>query len=489
MRASEHRLPARAIPLFAVHAIRELLPLLLLGLLSGRLDLQELGFWLFAGAAGTTLGLLNWYTTRFAFLPEHVSLRSGLVFREHRQLPWERIQNLSVTRGLLHRLLGISQLRIEAASGVGSEINLNGMTEAQIADLRQRFDALQAAPERRDADPSRPTMTAAPFKQLPTAELVRLGLIENRGLIVIGAAFGVLLQTEELRRGIYRALEKSEPLLAALAIDRSEPGGQILGWVLLLLVWLVLVRMFSIAHAIWVHHGFSLRINADRLGVEEGLVTRKQLSGRIPRIQRVRVREGVLHRAFHRVSIRIATAAQLAINETGTQLRDVLPIGTTADARRLLPVLLPGWDWTAEAREGLPPQLLAMYYLTRLPLWLAALLIAGAFHAGLAMLLTAAAAIDLLRLCFMVRNTRLRVGRDGLLLIRVGLSRHADFLPRARIQGRSLSEGPIERLFGLATVRLDVAGGGAMSWLTLPPLARERALALLHELEPEPASP
>lgn len=488
MRASEHRLPARAIPLFAVHAIRELLPLLLLGLLSGRLDLQELGFWLFAGTAGVTLGLLNWYTTRFAFLPEHVSLKSGLLFREHRQLPWERIQNLSVTRGLLHRLLGISQLRIEAASGVGSEIHLNGMTEAQIADLRQRFDALQATPERRGADPVDPA-TTAPFKQLSTAELVRLGLIENRGLIVIGAAFGVLLQTEELRRGIYRALEQSEPLLAALAIDRSEPGGQLLGWGLLLLVWLLLVRMFSIAHAIWVHHGFRLRINADRLGVEEGLVTRKQLSGRIPRIQRVRVREGILHRVFGRVSIRIATAAQLAINETGTQLRDVLPIGTPADARRLLPILLPGWDWTAEAREGLPPQLLALYYLTRLPFWLAALLIAGAFHTGLAMLLTAAAAIDLLRLCFLVRNTRLRVGSDGLLLIRVGLSRHADFLPRARIQGRSLSEGPIERLFGLATVRLDVAGGGALSWLTLPPLARERALALLRELEPEPASP
>lgn len=485
MRASEHRLPARAIPLFAVHAIRELLPLLLLGLLSGRLDLQELGFWLFAGTAGVTLGLLNWYTTRFAFLPEHVSLKSGLLFREHRQLPWERIQNLSVTRGLLHRLLGISQLRIEAASGVGSEIHLNGMTEAQIADLRQRFDALQAAPARDGVDLGQP---ATPFKQLPTSELVRLGLIENRGLIVIGAAFGVLLQIEELRHGIYRVLEKSEPLLAALAIDRSEPGGQLLGWGLLLLVWLVLVRMFSIAHAIWVHHGFRLRISADRLGVEEGLVTRKQLSGRIPRIQRVRVREGWLHRAFGRVSIRIASAAQLALNETGTQLRDVLPIGTPGDARRLLPILLPDWDWTARPREGLPPRVLAMVYLTRLPGWLAALLIGGAFHDGLAVLLTAAAAIDLLRLCFWVRNTRLQVGRDGLLLIRVGLSRQADFLPRARIQGRSLSQGPIERRFGLATVRLDVAGGGAMSWLTLPPLAQDRALALLRELEPEATS-
>lgn len=480
---AEHRLPPRAIPLFAVHAIRELLPILVVALVSGRLDLQELGFWLFAGTAAVLLGLLNWYTTRFAFLPEHVSLKSGLLFREHRQLPWARIQNLSVTRGPLHRLLGISHLRIESASGAGTEINLNGMTAAQIDDLRQRFDALQTPAAASSAATNAAGATAPPFKQLGTGELVRLGLIENRGLIVIGAAFGVIAQSDDLIRPLFNTLEGLQERFPRLAIDPGDPLGQVLLWGSLLLAWLIVVRLFSIGHAIWTHHGFALRIDGDRLRVEEGLATRKQLSARIPRIQRVSLRESPLHRGFGRAAIRIATAAQVALNETGTQLRDVLPIGTPEDTRRLLPILLPGWDWTGLAFERLPARALARAYLTRLPLWIVAVTLGGLHSVVAALALTAAGLLHLLRVFLDHHNARLGVDDDGLILLRIGLSRRAEFLPRTRIQARSLSQSPLDRLFGLARVRLDVAGGGAMSWLTLPPLELARAQQILRRLE------
>lgn len=479
---AEHRLPPRAIPLFAVHAIRELLPILIVALVSGRLEMKELGFWLFAGTAAVGLGFLNWYTTRFAFLPEHVSLKSGLLFREHRQLPWARIQNLSVTRGPLHRLLGISHLRIESASGAGTEINLNGMTAAQIDDLRQRFDALQAPADSAAAPAGRGALP--PFKQLGTGELVRLGLIENRGLIVIGAAFGVLAQSEQLLRPLWKAIESLEAWFPTLSADASDPLGQALFWGSLLIAWLVVVRLFSIGHAIRMHHGFALRIDGDRLRVEEGLLTTRQLSARIPRIQRVSLREGLLHRLAGRAAIRIATAAQVAVNETGSQLRDVLPIGTPDDTRRLLPILLPDWDWRSLVFERLPPRALARAYLTRIPLWTLAVTISGGFSAPAALAVSAIGLLHLLLVLLDHHNARLGVDQHGLILLRVGLSRRAEFLPKARIQARSLSQSPLDRALGLARIRLDVAGGGAMSWLTLPPLTLARAGEILRQLEP-----
>lgn len=480
---AEHRLPPRAIPLFAVHAIRELLPILVVALVSGRLDLEELGFWLFAGTAAVLLGFLNWYTTRFAFLPEHVSLKSGLLFREHRQLPWARIQNLSVTRGPLHRLLGISHLRIESASGAGTEINLNGMTAAQIDDLRQRFDALQAPAAGSTTDSTDAGSAVPPFKQLGTGELVRLGLIENRGLIVVGAAFGLLAQNDELFRPLYRAIKSLEAWFPRLSADASDPLGQALFWGSVLIAWLVVVRLFSIAHAIWMHHGYTLRIDGDRLRVEEGLLTTRQLSARIPRIQRVSLREGVLHRLAGRAAIRIATAAQVALNETGSQLRDVLPIGTPDDARRLLPILLPGWDWRRLGFERLPPRALARTYLTRIPLWMLAVTGAGLYSAPAAIAASALGLLHLLLIALDHHNARLGVDHHGLILLRVGLSRRAEFLPKARIQARSLAQSPLDRALGLARIRLDVAGGGAMSWLTLPPVELARAFEILRQLE------
>lgn len=121
--------------------------------------------------------------------------------------------------------------------------------------------------------------------------------------------------------------------------------------------------------------------------------------------------------------------------------------------------------------------------MTRIPLWILAVSGAGLYSAPAALAVSTLGLLHVLLIALDHHNARLGVDHHGLILLRVGLSRRAEFLPRTRIQARSLLQSPLDRLFGLARVRLDVAGGGAMSWLTLPPLELDRAMEVLRRLE------
>ena len=68
--------------------------------------------YIIAGLAGfSALGaLLRYLTMRFGVKDRHLVIHSGLIFRQHRTIPLERIQNVSLKRSPLHRVLGVVDL-------------------------------------------------------------------------------------------------------------------------------------------------------------------------------------------------------------------------------------------------------------------------------------------------------------------------------------------------------------------------------------------
>jgi uncharacterized protein len=75
------------------------------------------------------------------------------------------------------------------------------------------------------------------------------------------------------------------------------------------------------------------------------------------------------------------------------------------------------------------------------------------------------------------RHTRYRVDSDGLRLVRGVWWRTVTTVPRSRVQHTDVTQGPIERRFGLATLVVYTAGT-AHAEVGVPGLAYSRALAL-----------
>ncbi len=48
-------------------------------------------------------------------------IRSGLIFRNERHVPFSRIQNVDAIQNVFHRLFGVAEVRVETGGGKEEE--------------------------------------------------------------------------------------------------------------------------------------------------------------------------------------------------------------------------------------------------------------------------------------------------------------------------------------------------------------------------------
>ena len=160
--------------------------------------------------------------------------------------------------------------------------------------------------------------------ELGFRDLVRLGLISNRGMVVVAATLAILLERvdfidvwdldgspSDVER-VSGTLESLPELLQdrllsgeSLALNLATIAGAV---VLLGLVALAILYLLSISLAVLRFYGFRLERRGEDLRTESGLLTRVAVNTPRHRIQRLYSRETLLHRLFRRLTVRIDTA-------------------------------------------------------------------------------------------------------------------------------------------------------------------------------------
>src|SRR5690606_17864244 len=89
------------------------------------------------GVAFITLyAVLQYFTYRFRVDGDELIVRSDLLHRNVRNIPLHRIQNVALKRNLLHRALGVAEVRLEsAAGGATAEAQMRVLSLADAAAL------------------------------------------------------------------------------------------------------------------------------------------------------------------------------------------------------------------------------------------------------------------------------------------------------------------------------------------------------------------
>jgi len=64
-----------------------------------------------------TLIYNNW---KYEFTNEELKLERGVIFKRYSHIPYERIQNIDIYRGILARILGFSTIRLQTAGYSGT---------------------------------------------------------------------------------------------------------------------------------------------------------------------------------------------------------------------------------------------------------------------------------------------------------------------------------------------------------------------------------
>jgi putative membrane protein len=110
----------------------------------GRFDLRA---WITLGAIAVTfvvitlIGLVRWRRTSYRVTPEFFELRSGVLTRRFRSVPLRRIRNIDLTANPLHRLVGLTVVRIGTAGSTGGrdELRLEALSKDAAEGLRREL--------------------------------------------------------------------------------------------------------------------------------------------------------------------------------------------------------------------------------------------------------------------------------------------------------------------------------------------------------------
>jgi putative membrane protein len=418
-------------------------------------------WWVLAGLVALLLGvfaavvLVAWWFTRYQVTPEHVRVRSGVLFRQERQARLDRVQAIDIHRPFLPRLLGLAELKFEVADAGQSAVSLAYLTHPQARLLRSELLGRIGLAGPATAGPPTGAPGAAggaggpgagpPLRRPPWAphgeeELPVLRVPPARLIGSVSASGSAV---------VLAVLLAAAP--AALLLDPVGGPGVLVAW---------LPGLISFGAVLYrrLEQGYDFRL----LRIPEGLRVRYGLfnvrSQTVPtgRIQAVGVDQPVLWRPFGWYRVRVNVAGYGASAGEEDALRStLLPVGTLPEVRAVLALALPrvhDGELTALLGEGLHGLGAQGRYTTspRRARWVDPLV-----H----------------------RRTGF-AATDEVLAVRSGrLGRRTAVLPHEKTQSVAVSQGPLERALGLADVHLHSTPGPVTVLVPHLDTADARALA------------
>ena len=448
--------------------------------------------------------VFRYFTLKYSFGAEELVVRRGLIFRSERHIPFDRIQNINLTQGVLHRLFGVADVSIETAGGKEPEAVLKVLSVDAVAHMRRRVfqdeaPAITSAPGATGMDVGSPI--ARPQPALATAlqprrldvprtlilslspkELAILGLITVRGLALIAVVIGLgwefdLWDRIDFRGWISRHFREGVSTLeTAVAI-----GGALLA--------VPVLAVLSVAWCFLRFWDYRLELAGEDLHISAGLLTRRSATIPRHRIQLITLRESLLHRLFKRVSVRVETAS--GVSEGNDEAKDrvmaqrwFIPIVRREQVAQLVRQVLPRVDYERVQWKGMPPRARRRMMVRNT---IMAVLLAIPAVWFLTWWGIAAAVVVVLWGLWHASASHRHIAWDhapfGMLYRSGVLTRCVSATFPDKVQVISVHQTPFDRRHRMARLHVDTAGAGlANHHVRIPFLMRETAQRLAADL-------
>ncbi|WP_226482918.1 PH domain-containing protein [Natrinema amylolyticum] len=507
------------------------MPFFAVMILSSVFDFVDVG-WTFVLApiglvVGVGYGIAYYYRFSYEVTSDTFDVTSGVLSRRSREIPYGRIQNVDVARGVLQRALGLAVVSIETAGGGETEATLRFVSEDEANRLQRDIRRRTAEVKRRrrereatggeseatqsaaDADIDDPTAGTADGSPAPTADSPRAGSAtadsqpnSEPGSSPSADRTPAEPAPERSRRQQLFALEPRELLLYSLSSFRPAAGagllflffiasdaiveyllavaqplggpadlesGSVGSYGILTLVSLVngivVTYVLNVGYTFVAYYDFRLGRADEDFVYERGLFQR--YSGSIPadKIQAVTITDNPIQRLLGYAGLWVETAGYGPDSSGGSQ--SAVPLAAASRIRQFAENLT-GAD---PSRFRSPPTLARRRYLVRYAL-IAAVIVAAAF--GLAQVSSlerwylAAVAFAAVPPAAHLRYAHLGyvVGEDHL-VIRTGFwKRRTTVIPYYRIQTVSTRRSIFQRRLGLASLTVDTASSRTFAWDT-----------------------
>lgn len=422
---------------------------------------------------------LSWRFKRFRLTGTEIQFRAGWLFRQNRQMRYDRLQAVDLQHPLVARLFGLVAVKVEAADGGETALELSFLKRDRAEQVRREIldhASGVAASRHAQAPPVLPADGLPPEGSQEEAAAVPASSPESAGPPVsaqspASPAARILRDQDE---GVLMLRVPPGRLVGSVMLSDSGPVAQILGFAMFLAVamavlfllpgeWLegestwaiigtavgafLVPLLFAIVTTTWsgLNKGwnFTVRHSRDGLRLRYGLTETNSQTVPPGRVQGVVIRQSLFWRPLGWYQVRVQVAGYGA--GVGSERSLVLPVGPWEDVLRVLTIVCPEPGVAeGEAADLTPAELMhvAMH--------------GDRTDGGFTHIPQRARA-------WFTWFTWRRTGfltTSRLLLVRGGrFARRLEVAEHERIQNLQIHAGPVQRRLRVADVSVHLAGG------------------------------
>lgn len=290
-------------------------------------------------------GVLYWLRYVFYITGQELRMESGVFIRKKRYIPFERIQTVQITAGILQRLMGLVKVQVETAGG--------GEKAEFVLDALPRTTAEQLS-EILQAKKNLPLSKSAEVYKLSNRSLLLLASTSN-GIGVAIAAIAVVSQYNDVFTNM-NIWVKFGSLL------KSIVAGQASMIILLVTAFLFLAWLLSLLGTIIRFAGFRMTRDDNKIKICRGLFEKQQITIPLKRIQAIRLIEGVLRQPLGMLSVQVVSVSNIEAKNEGSMIAPLLP---QAQLTRFMEEFLPEFTMHLPV-EGLPDRSKRRYYMVNI---------------------------------------------------------------------------------------------------------------------------
>ena len=420
-------------------------------------------------------GWLSWRMFTYQVLPDQLVISRGIIHRSRRSIPAQRIQDVSIKQGLLARLIGLAEVRIETGGGEKDEGRLDSVSLAEAHRLRELLRGMSraaAAPATATAttmsgDTSEPILFRLGFGRLLYFGLFRFSLLWIAAILGAGQYLDQALDLDwdrwvQVWDGARQELQSRLSPAFALGVTGVAIG---------------LGLLAGVIRTILQFYGFKLSLADGRFRYSRGLLTRSEVVVARRQIQLGLVEWGLLSGALGWCAFKVQT---LGGSDHVSGRQELAPFARASEVQPLIALAgLPVFD-----RSGLRPvsswhNRIALIGFVAIP---ALILAVAALWFPLAGLLLFTLPLPLVVALLRRRHHRYALAETSLLVSRGVLKRREWTVPYGNIQSVTLRRGPLQRRMGVTTVRIDTAGGSGLNGPHIHDLVHRDATELVRRL-------
>jgi putative membrane protein len=446
-------------------------------------DKLGLALLLFGGFVLLSLAslLVRWLTFEFRLEDDQLRIEQGLLNRSSRTIPFDRVTDVDIEQGPIHRIFGLARVKMEtgaSAAAKDAEGQLDTITLGRAQAIREYVRARRGgAVATPVAIPHEVEDTAPPLFEMDSRRVAIDGIF-NFSLAIIAALFGASQTMGDVigfdpfsRRFWLDVFASTGPLRDYVIAHQifAAFGGT--------LVLLVIGFGTGLVRTILREHGF--RLDRTRTGFRRrrGLLTLTDVTIPDRRVQATILATGPIKRAFGWFTLKLQSLA--TDGKQGSHV--VAPLATSTEAEEIQhslsrPIAPVDGNW-----RPLP----FGHFISGAAITMGAGLIALAasvLFSPLALFAAAGLGIATLINWLEWRRSRYALDAGHLFLERGWWRQRRAIVPVRRIQSIDLTENFWTRAFGFVRMQFGVAGGTMLSAFAIDGLARGEAEALRDRL-------